>query len=121
MKVQTGAPDRYELLKAFARKNRKNPTPAEICLWQRLRCNALGHKFYRQYVIGDFIVDFLCHDDGLIVEVDGAYHSEPQVIENDERRTEFLQSMGYRVLRFSNEEVMFDTDSVIEEIEKELD
>ena len=51
-------------------------TLAESFLWQNLRANALDHKFLRQHVIGDYIVDFVCRDDGLVIEVDGAYHAE---------------------------------------------
>ncbi len=109
------APDRYKLLKEFARENRKNATDAEYVLWQRLRANALGHKFSRQFVIDDYIVDFVCHDDGLIVEVDGAYHSEPQQEMDDEERTKMLERYGFHVMRFSNEDVLYDTDSVVEQ------
>ena len=75
----------------------------------------------RQHIIGDYIVDFVCEDDGLIIEVDGGYHSEPSQIQSDELRTQFLQSMGFRVIRFSNEEILFNIDSVIEKIELELE
>lgn len=73
---RTASPDRYALLKEFARVNRKNMTLAESVMWQLLRANVMGHKFLRQHIIGDYIVDFVCRDDGLIVEVDGAYHAE---------------------------------------------
>ena len=73
---RTASPDRYELLKEYARENRKNMTLAESFLWQNLRANALDHKFLRQHVIGDYIVDFVCRDDGLVIELDGAYHAE---------------------------------------------
>ena len=69
------SPDRYGLLKVYARENRKNMTLAERVLWMSLSKKFLGHKFYRQHIIGDYIVDFLCHEDGLIIEVDGGYHS----------------------------------------------
>ena len=63
------SPDRYGLLKVYARENRKNMTLAERVLWMSLSKKFLGHKFYRQHIIGDYIVDFLCHEDGLIIEV----------------------------------------------------
>ena len=65
---RTASPDRYLLLKEWARENRKNMTLAESFLWQNLRANVLGHKFLRQHIIGDYIVDFVCRDDGLIIE-----------------------------------------------------
>ena len=71
---QTASPDRYDLLKVFARKNRNNQTTAEICLWQQLRCETLGVKFKRQHIIYDYIVDFICLEKNLVIEVDGAYH-----------------------------------------------
>ena len=72
---KTASPDRYQLLKEFARKNRKNVTIAENVLWDCLRRNSLGVTFLRQHIIGDFIVDFVSRNSGLIIEVDGGYHS----------------------------------------------
>ena len=67
------ASDRYELLKDFAKQNRKNATPAEDVLWGNIRNKALGVEFRRQHIIADFIVDFVCLDKMLIIEVDGGY------------------------------------------------
>ncbi len=92
-------------------------TLAESVMWQLLRANVMGHKFLRQHIIGDYIVDFVCRDDGLIVEVDGAYHAELEQQKADEIRTRDLEAMGFRVIRFSNEEVLYDTESVVQEIE----
>lgn len=117
---RTASPDRYVLLKEYARENRKNMTLAESFLWQNLRANVLEHKFLRQHIIGDYIVDFVCRDDGLIVEVDGAYHAEREQMMDDEIRTHNLESMGFRVIRFTNEEVLYDIESVIAEIENQL-
>jgi very-short-patch-repair endonuclease len=117
---RTASPDRYESLKEYARENRKNMTLAESFLWENLRANALEHKFLRQHVIGDYIVDFVCRDDGLVVEVDGAYHAEIEQIQDDEIRTRDLESMGFRVIRFTNEEVLYDIEAVLEEIENQL-
>ncbi len=104
------------MLKEFARENRKNQTLAESVLWENIRDEALGVKFLRQHIIGDYIVDFLARSEGLIIEVDGAYHAERHQMEEDAVRTEFLQSLGYRVLRFTNEQVLFDIDLVIQQI-----
>ncbi len=118
---KTASPDRYAILKEFAKQNRKNPTEAESFLWEYLRLGNLGHKFLRQHIIGDYIVDFVCRDEGLVIEVDGAYHSEPRQAEDDAIREKWLESQGFHVVRFSNEEVLMNIDSVIEEIEKQFD
>ncbi|MBQ0119036.1 MAG: endonuclease domain-containing protein [Bacteroidales bacterium] len=112
------SPDRYMLLREYARENRANMTEAERVLWNRINNRQLGHQFLRQYPIFDYIVDFICRDDGLIIEVDGAYHCERQQMEDDANRQCVLESYGYHFLRFTNEEVMFDTDNVIQKIEQ---
>ena len=114
--VRWAASDRYPLLKDFARRNRLNPTDAEIILWQERRMRTFNTKFFRQYIIADYIVDFVSLQHMLVIEVDGAYHSEPVQKEYDEGRTERLESMGFRVLRFSNEEVINKIDDVINSI-----
>ncbi|MEQ8400088.1 MAG: endonuclease domain-containing protein [Roseitalea porphyridii] len=95
---------------AFARAMRADPTPAENRLWQVLRGRRLGGlKFKRQEPMGPYIVDFVCHDKRLIVEVDGGQHSESA---QDRIRDGHLESSGYRVLRFWNDEVMQNPDGV---------
>ena len=69
-------------------------------------------------MIGDFIVDFVSRQDGLVIEVDGGYHSEPRQQEDDKVREEALEGMGYHVIRFSNEEVLYNIKYVTEQIEK---
>lgn len=117
MGYKTASPDRYGVLKGHARENRKNATLAEDVLWNYLRRGISGEKFLRQHVIGDYIVDFVSRHGGLIVEVDGGYHSEPQQQENDKLREDELERMGYHVIRFSNEEVLNDIETVLNEIE----
>ena len=117
MSYKTASPDRYELLKAFARENRKNATLAETVLWEYLRDGELGVKFLRQHVIGDYIADFVSRHDGLVIEVDGGYHSEPRQQEEDKLREEVLEQMGYHVIRFTNEEVLCDIENVLNQIE----
>lgn len=112
----TGSPDRYLLLRNFARCNRFEPTVAEIRLWECLRGKRLGVKFRRQHIIQDFIVDFVCLDEMLVIEVDGAYHLSQDQQEEDQKRTEVLQRLGYRVLRFTNDEVLFQIDEVLKTI-----
>ena len=118
MNYKTASPDRYGLLKGFARENRKNATLAENVLWGYLRENAFGVKFLRQHIIGDFIVDFVSRHGGLVIEVDGGYHSEPKQQYDDERREEVLERMGYHIIRFTNEEVLNDIEKVIDQIEE---
>lgn len=120
MSYKTASPDRYELLKAFARENRKNATLAENVLWEYLRNGELGEKFLRQHIIGDYIVDFVSRHDGLVIEVDGGYHSEPRQQEEDKLREEVLEQMGYHVIRFTNEEVLCDIENVLNQIENHI-
>ena len=116
----TAAPDRYDLLKEFARNNRREMTMSETILWNTLRSEFRGIKFRRQHPIGDYIADFLCLSEKLVIEVDGGYHNEPQQQQEDQWRTEYLQSKGYRLIRFKNEEVDTDVKGVIRKIKEEL-
>jgi len=98
---------------------RGEPTAAENHLWQRIRKQqVLGFKFRRQHTIDRFIVDFYCTEARLIIEVDGIIHDDQQ--EADQLRTEFLETLGLRVLRFTNGEVLQQTDGVIERIAEVL-
>ena len=117
---KTASPDRYRLLKEFARENRMNPTLAEQVLWEYLRAGQIGFRVLRQHIVGDYIVDFLLPDINLVIEVDGAYHAERQQEENDECRERELNRMNYNVVRFTNEEVLYGIDNVIEKILAEL-
>ena len=84
-----------------ARELRNNQTAAEKYLWQHLRKRQLSnYKFRRQHVFKNFIVDFVCLEAKLIIEIDGNNHKNQ--VEYDAMRTEFLVSLGYRVLRFTN-------------------
>ena len=116
MSYKAAIPNSYGMLKAHARENRKNPTPAETILWDCLRNNRLGIKFLRQHVIGDYIVDFVSRQEGLIIEIDGGYHSEPRQQIDDRLREKDLEQMGYHVIRFTNEEVIYETEYVTEQI-----
>ena len=119
-KHETAAPDRYDLLKEFARHNRREMTRSETVLWDALRSEFRGIKFRRQHPIGDYIADFLCLTEKLVVEVDGGYHDNPQQQQEDQWRKEYLQSKGYHVMRFKNEEVDTDVKGVIRSIKEEL-
>ena len=113
-------PDRVAILKDNARKNRIGQTDVEKVLWEYLRRNALGVRFRRQFIIGDFITDFACIEKKLVVEVDGLYHSIDEQIEEDRKRTCHLSQLGFRVLRFTNEEIMTDINKVILTIKTSL-
>ena len=117
MNWKTASPDRYELLKGFAHENRKFMTEAESVFWNRGKGGAIGHKFLRQHIVGDFIVDFLCRDAQLVVEIDGGYHAERTQEWDDTLRQQWLESVGYHVIRFTNNEVLFDIDHTMQVVE----
>jgi cyclase len=104
-----------------AKSLRKKETKAEKILWEKLKNKQLeGFKFRRQHPIFTFIADFYCHKANLIIEVDGSIHNLPDVIEKDEGRTFELENLGLFILRFSNDEVLNNIDSVIEKIKNYL-
>ena len=113
-------PVEYGLLKAYASENRKNQTEAESILWSQIKSKSLGVSFLRQYIIGDYITDFACLEPKLVIEVDGGYHSEPRQVEDDAIRQEWLERQGFKVIRFTNEEVEFDIDNTINIIKSAL-
>lgn len=89
-------------------------------LWARLKGKALGSKFRRQHSIGRYIVDFCCPEKKLIVEVDGSQHGEENAERYDQERTNYLQSLGFRVLRFWNNEINVNLGNVLEAILEEV-
>ncbi|MFC1681893.1 endonuclease domain-containing protein [Pseudomonadota bacterium] len=98
-----------------ARSLRKNSTDAERLLWYHLRNRRMaGYKFKRQFIVGRYIVDFVCIDAKLVVELDGGQHGAQE--QYDSKRTEFLEGKGYRVIRFWNNDVLLRTGNVLEEI-----
>jgi BirA family biotin operon repressor/biotin-[acetyl-CoA-carboxylase] ligase len=102
-----------------AGKLRKESTPAERKLWSRIRNDQLGVTFRRQHAIGDYIPDFCSPKTKLIIELDGSQHLEQE--EYDEVRTKYLESLGYRVIRFWNNDVMNNVEGVILAIMNELE
>ena len=107
--------DEGSIIKTLARSLRKNQTDAERKLWSALRNRQIKNaKFRRQFVIEPYIVDFVCLDSKLIVELDGGQHAEQ--IDRDAARTEFLNKRGFKVLRFWNNEVFSEFNCVIEQI-----
>lgn len=111
---QTADPLLYGILKDYVKENRSNPTDAEIALWEQLRGKSLsGYKFRRQHIIGTYIADFVCLSKKLIIEVDGLIHYLPENKMNDVERTEQLNTFGFHVIRFTNNEVLFETEKTI--------
>lgn len=100
----TANPAMAAVLFENAKNNRKKSTASEDKLWQELRGRKLEYKFRRQHPIDNFIADFICLQKNLIVEVDGGYHENTK--EYDDARTSVLNNLGYRVIRFTNEEVL---------------
>jgi len=94
---------------------RKEPTPAERKLWSVLRNDQLGVSFRRQHAIGNYVPDFVCIKKKLIIELDGSQHLEQE--DYDKERTRFLESQGYKVIRFWNNSVMNDMNAVIKSIQ----
>jgi very-short-patch-repair endonuclease len=90
---------------------RKKSTPAERKLWSRIRNDQLGATFRRQHAIGNYIPDFCSPKAKLILELDGSHHLEQK--EYDNERTKYFEARGYRVLRFWNNAVMKDTETVL--------
>lgn len=99
-------------MKERARMLRKNMTDAEQLLWRHLRNRELGgYKFRRQKPIGPFIVDFVCLEKRMVVEVDGGHHASQ--LDADQERSTYLEKKGFRILRFWNNEVLNETESVL--------
>jgi very-short-patch-repair endonuclease len=111
---------RDEEQRDFARQLRNNCTTPESQLWYFLRSGKLGVKFRRQAAIGNYIVDFVCFSHQLIVELDGPQHVTEEGNARDERRTAWLESEGYRVIRFRNQMVDDEIQQVVQEIEHVL-
>ncbi len=114
---QTADPFMYGLLKNFVNEHRSNPTETEKILWEILRGKKLdGYKFRRQHIIGNFIADFVCLSANLIIEIDGLIHQTPENKISDAERTLELNKFGFEVLRFTNEQVINETEFVLNTI-----
>jgi dTDP-4-amino-4,6-dideoxygalactose transaminase/very-short-patch-repair endonuclease len=115
--LHSADPMLYPLLQEFAKQNRHNPTEAEEVLWNILRDkNETGYKFRRQHIVDQYIADFACIEKSLIIEVDGNYHNIKGQAEEDAARTCVIENYGYRVIRFTNEEVLYDTEHTLQKI-----
>lgn len=118
---KTADPCIYDLLRQNARSNRKAMTTAERILWNMIRRRSLGTKFLRQHVIGDYIVDFISLEFNLIIEVDGGYHGGSLQQQEDAVRQQWLEQRGYKVIRFTNEQVEFETSNVLSQLKNVIE
>ncbi len=118
--IDTARKSTYNLLKELSQKHKDNPTEEENILWQYLRANKTGYHIRRQHVIDEFITDFVCLKKKLVIEVDGGYHTLKEQQDYDSMRTSFLEEMGFKVVRFTNEEVRNNVSDVIERIKSAL-
>ena len=116
---KTTSPDRYRKLSEKAKEMRGVPTEAEKLLWEYLRANQLGVKFRRQHPLGDYIADFACLEKHLVIELDGKSHEE--TAEHDSLRDDTLALLGYKTIRFTNEELFGEIECVLANIKKNLD
>ncbi|MFD0836392.1 DUF559 domain-containing protein [Mariniflexile aquimaris] len=119
-KYMTARPSTYNLIKELQLENKKHSTQAEQILWENLRNKNLDFKFRRQHIIDEFIVDFVCLEKNLIIEVDGGYHNTDEQKEADALRTQILTEIGFHVMRFKNEQVIGDIDNVLKHIANSL-
>ncbi|WP_265822219.1 endonuclease domain-containing protein [Geovibrio ferrireducens] len=104
-------------LKSFSRALRKNMTDAELLIWSKIRRKQIkGLQFYRQKVIENYILDFYCPASKLVIEIDGGQHFSEEAIHKDNERDRFLLRHGFKVLRFSNTEVLTNIDGVVQAI-----
>jgi len=108
-------------LTEFARQLRKNPTQTEHELWQHLKGDKLGYDFHRQKPIGYYIADFYCHQLHLVIEVDGITHDDISVQIKDAKKEEYLSGKNISVLRFTDDEVLFEIEKVISTIQKYIE
>lgn len=102
--------------KGIRRKLRKEPIKAERLLWTKIKNNQLGYKFRRQHGIKNYIVDFYCPTLKLVIEIDGATHITEEEIKSDKIRQGFIESLGLKVARYTNHQIMTNMDFVLDDI-----
>ena len=106
----------------YAKLMRTNMTKEETAMWNILRAKRFfGYKFKRQVLIGEYIVDFLCPEKKLIIEIDGGQHNVDENIIQDNIRSQYIQNNGYTILRFWNNEINENIDGVCERIKEILE
>ncbi len=120
-KYMTARPSVYKLIKELQKDKKEQTTEAEQILWEQLRGKKLDFKFRRQHIIDEFIVDFVNLSKNLIIEVDGKYHNTVAQQEADNLRTKILNDLGFKVIRFTNEEVIGNIENVLSQITQRLE
>jgi len=104
-------------LKKYARALRRNMTDAERLLWSKVRRKQLkGFQFYRQRIIGNYIADFYCPKANVIIEIDGGQHYNNEGLKADEVRDDYMKNQGFKVLRFSDRDVIENLNGVMERV-----
>jgi very-short-patch-repair endonuclease len=111
----------HSTIRQFARELRQPQTPAETTLWRSLRNRNLQYKFRRQHPIDVFIIDFYCARARLLIEIDGESHFQESQMQYDQARTEYLEAFGYKVVRFTNDDVRYNINAVITKIIEEVE
>ena len=106
----------HPVILAHAREMRHPQTPAEATVWRTLRNRRCGYKFRRQHPVDRFIADFYCSIARLLIEIDGDSHFEVSQEEYDQARTEYLEELEYKVIRFTNNDVRYNINAVVDEI-----
>jgi very-short-patch-repair endonuclease len=111
----------HPTIRQFAKELRQPQTPAEATLWRHLRNRNLKYKFRRQHPIDFFIIDFYCAEARLLIEIDGGSHLAKEQMEYDKARTEYLEALGYKVIRFTNDDVRYNINTVADKIIKTVE
>ena len=106
----------HPVIRQFARELRQPLTPMEAALWRVLRNRNLSFKFRRQHAIEFFIIDFYCAEVKLCIEIDGESHLSIEQQEYDAARTEYLESLGRKIIRFTNNDVRYNIHAVVQNI-----
>ena len=117
---KTASPDRYGLLKEQAKYLRNNQTDSERLLWEYLKASKLGVKFRRQSPLGDYIAGFVCLSKKIVVELDGSIHNTKEQKEHDNLRDYSLEKMGFKTLRFTNNQIYNDIEMVLQTIKQHI-
>jgi very-short-patch-repair endonuclease len=111
----------YPVIFIYAKKLRNYPTRAEEKLWSYLRKHLTGYRFRRQHPMWKYVVDFYCHYLKLVIEIDGEIHLEPNVQDKDEEKEKDIKNLGLEIIRFINEEVLIDIDSVMTRLYQKIE
>src|ERR1035437_5005613 len=117
----TNSIEQWKTVIPFAKENRKAPTEVENIMWQELRNRKLnGYKFRRQHPVAGYIPDFVCLERKLMVEIDGGYHNEEEQKKLDDVREQWLSEHGYRMIRFTNDQVLYQLPKVLQQLGEAL-